>query len=834
MDNKMTIKSTKLIVCSFLAITLGVFGPLELYLTNINEFWFSIKDICWIVLLGGVFIFLASYLPGLVLKGKTRELYLCLLFGLGLGFYLQGNFINADYNVLNGESIDWSAYTGVATVNTLFWLLCLAIPFIIRYVASDQWKNIIKYTSVVIIITQIVTLCVLGITTDFSKREDKNDFYLTTEGQFSLSKKQNIVIFILDSFDSMYFKELLKEYPDLETSFSDFTYYPDTVGGATRTTLAIPFIMTGKAWTEPVSYNEYLEKAFSEAELYDVLKQNNYDIRVYTNSRLIPASQIGTFENYEKGKMVVSSNYLLAKYLYKLTAFRYMPHLLKSPFWFYGEVFNELKVSDVSEIYTIDDAKFYRDFIEDNLSVDGTQNAFRIYHLNGAHPPYTINEQAEKVSSDETSRLQQTRGVLRIIEEYLAQSKALGIYDNTTFIIMADHGEIGLEQNPLFLIKPFDVRKPFEINYAPISYFSLHPTLLSLITGNNGAYGNTIFDISAGNSATRLYYTNDSKGNKTKIVEYKVEGYAWDSNDIKATGNVFMGDSENIDYSYELGTELIFGSSGNATKYLENGFSVDEANHTWTEGNVSTIRLDLTKQPTEDLLVVIDAIPYVVAGPQRMIVSVNNTVVHQGIYSGKSDIKFPISTGLINGKTLILKFEFPDAVSPSEVSSSGESRVLAFDFYKLAVVEQKFDYSKYKYKIGTDIVFTNEDNGTRYFDYGISYVEDAFAWSLGKYSRLILNVGDINGPLFADIDLYSVFNGEQHVIIKSNNVALFDNKVDNTEKKIAFAIPADCIINGILILDFEFPDATSPYALGQSVDSRELAIAFKTITLNKN
>jgi len=412
------VDTAELLTYLLLAVTLGIFGPLELYFTNIDEFWFSLGHIWWIILLGGLLLFAGCYLVGLFFKGKKGELYLCLLFGLGLAFYIQGNFINADYKVLDGKSIDWSAYTGTAIVNTVIWVLCLIVPFVLRSIVSRNWKKIIVYVAAIILLIQVSTLTVLGLITD-SNNKNNTTAYLTTEGQYDLSKNKNIVIFILDAFDSSYFMKLLDEYPELKTSFSDFTYYPDTVGGATRTTLAIPFIMTGKAWTEPVSYNEYLEKAFSEAELYDVLTASNYDIRVYTDSSYIPSTQIKTISNFEIGGMKVRSNYLLFKYFYKLTAFRYMPHLLKSPFWLYGEVFNELKGSDNAEIYKVDDAKFYQSLINNGLSGNSMQNALRIYHLKGAHPPYNMNEHAEKVSSSETSRQQQTRGVLKIVEEYI-------------------------------------------------------------------------------------------------------------------------------------------------------------------------------------------------------------------------------------------------------------------------------------------------------------------------------------------------------------------------------------------------------------------------------
>ena len=48
----------------------------------------------------------------------------------------------------------------------------------------------------------------------------------------------------------------MEKYPGFEKeAFRDFVYYPDTVGGATRTAVAIPVILTGQAWTEPVSYS---------------------------------------------------------------------------------------------------------------------------------------------------------------------------------------------------------------------------------------------------------------------------------------------------------------------------------------------------------------------------------------------------------------------------------------------------------------------------------------------------------------------------------------------------------------------------------------------------
>ena len=59
--------------------------------------------------------------------------------------------------------------------------------------------------------------------------------------------------------------------------------------------------------------------------------------------------------------------------------------------------------------------------------------------------------------------IKQAKGALYIVEEYINQLKKSGIYDKTTIIIIADHGSVNLEQNPLFLIKEYGADKEFII-----------------------------------------------------------------------------------------------------------------------------------------------------------------------------------------------------------------------------------------------------------------------------------------------------------------------------------------------------------------------------------
>lgn len=833
-NTKHNVKTNGIFAPLFFASTLGIFGPLVLYITNINEFWFSIADIWWIAALGGLVLFTLCFGISLVFKGKGKEIYICIIFGLALGFYIQGNFINVDYGVLDGESIDWNSYTGVAIANTIVWLICTASPFILRHFLPKYFKQVIRSISIFVILIQVITLGVLFLTTDFS--HNNTDTYITTEGEFDLSENKNIVIFVLDAFDSSLFKELIEEYPKLkEETFKDFTYFPDTVGGATRTTAALPVILTGQAWTKAVSYHEYLKSAYSEAKLYDVLDDYDYDTRIFANSSFVPSSQIGRVGNLTKGHGIISSYRLLTKHLYQLTMFSYMPHLLKSKFWFYSGVFDDIHSGSEAESYKVSGVEYYQRLVKEKISANKSSNAFRLYHLIGAHPPFTMNEYAKEVSLGETTQLQQIRGSLHIIEEYINQLKEAGIYDKTTLIVMADHGCINYEQNPLFMIKTFDSNNDFQMNYAPLSYFDLHATLISIITGDKESYGNTIFNIEEGDNRIRLFYKLSSSNGIT-ITEYKINGHAWDKEAVSATGNVYYGNTHLYTCDYKLGTKLTFGSTGNAAEYLINGFSSGSAGgHTWTNGTKAKIKLVLTKKPKLDLVVKANCIGYNECGGQRMIVSVGGTIVHNWIYSGNSTIEFSVPNELIDGKTLVLDFEFPDAVSPKSLFGVGyDPRDLAFAFTSLCVDEGAIENktNMQKYTLGDEIIFTADYDGTKYFQYGIGKVNKNYAWSSGRYGHFFMDIGDEKRPLLCTIKLTAVYNDTQHVIIKSNGQILYDDTITKNNKEISFKVPSNCIADGILALSFEYPDAMSPYQQGTGTDKRLLSIAFNKIVFN--
>ena len=132
-----------LLVCASLSLTFFLFGPVQLFLLNSGELWFRLSD----VLIPGSIVCLASWvllsLIGILLRGKTRNCYIFLVFGLTLALYIQGNYVRTDYGTLNGASVAWENYRQEAIRNTVLWIVCLAVPFIGQRIAGIKNLKII-------------------------------------------------------------------------------------------------------------------------------------------------------------------------------------------------------------------------------------------------------------------------------------------------------------------------------------------------------------------------------------------------------------------------------------------------------------------------------------------------------------------------------------------------------------------------------------------------------------------------------------------------------------------------------------------------------------------
>ena len=823
-----------------LAMTFGVCGPIQLYLTNMSELWFSIGDIWWLCLLCGVIVFVVCSAIGLLLPARVSHYYGAVLFGLSLGLYIQGNFVPTDYGVLDGSEIDWDNYRVTAVINTALWIICIGAPVVFAHLRSILAKQILPIASILIAAMQVVTVGILLVTNNFGANDVKG--YLSDQGLNTVSSKENVVVFILDTFDQDYFDEIYSSDPDFLQPLDGFTYFDNFTGMYPTTKGSLPYILTGQVYQNEQPYMDYVEEAYRNTDFYSDLLSAGYDIGLYTGSLYVPSNGGEYFINYVDKKMVVSSYTGLASTLYKFVGFRYFPHILKEYFWLYSGDFDQWQTTIKSSEYGVfssDNINYYTQLKNSNLEITDDVACYRLIHLRGVHSPFTMDENINEVTDGtDVTAVDAAKGCLKIVYSYLEQLKAHELYDNSTIVVMADHGVTkDKPTNPLFIVKPRQSTGGLKISSAPVCQGDLMATIMEDIGLNlQGKYGQSAFEIKEGDDRERkfLYYSWDNSWDSAylpKMFEYYIDP---ESND---TSSFHLANYEAA--AYQLGDIIDFSRGGTSKQYCIDGFSNPEETFTWSSADSAVMAFQLATSPKRSLLVRFN-FNRVFTNSQRLIVKVSDEVLFDADIQSGGTVQFVIPHQIIAETKLELDFEFPGAVSPYELGQGSDTRRLAFAFQTMTIEETDLTPAELEaslnpsYTLGTKILFTDSDDGRVYFDSGISGIERDFAWSVGKEGQMTIPLGETSADLLAHFTFKSVYSGEQSVVVKSNGITLYDGSVTKASPTLEFVIPEECIQDGKLVLQFYYDDAVAPADVDpDSTDTRVLAVAYSEIVFTE-
>ena len=648
-----------------LSFTVCVAGPVSLYLTNTDEFWFSIWQMLPILLAAFATISVFTITVLTLCRGQIYIYTTSLVFGITVCLYVEGNFLMQDYGLLDGKTIDWNAYEDWASVDTLVWISFLILFLILTFYLGIKIIDIARIGSTLLICVQMVAiLIILPTAKDISK---DSEYILTTENYTTVSNKENIIVFLLDAFDSSYMDDLLTAHPEYEVTFENFVWYRDAATAAAPTHVAMPIIYTGYRYTDPISFDSYIDKAFEYTPLFKELKKANYDVTIYGSSRYVSRNQENYITNIFNEKPKVSSYSKLLYDIMKLTGFRYMPHILKEKFIIYSDEFSKLKESTSNDFtsYSGMSSESYT-MLQTPLQFEDDKNAFRFYHLMGAHPPFSLDENANIVPSSNTTLEGQIRGCFLIISEYINQLKNESVYDNSTIIIMADHGNIEAQQNPLFMIKTKNNRGAFRISTAPISYTDLLPTFLEIIGVDGSEYGRSIFEIGENEKRERYFYRDNGEESR-RLVELMTTDVAWNYDAWIETGKVYYGDADpEKRQKYVFGTELSFLEEATGNQYAVEGLGRISDSYTITTKEYSILDIPLAHKPKKDLTASI-TVTNVIGKKNRLIIYANDIVVCD-VENANGTIEFIIPHDLVEND-LVLRLEYPDAIDVGYMSA---------------------------------------------------------------------------------------------------------------------------------------------------------------------
>ena len=713
------------------------FGPLQLYIVNITELWFSFWDVFWPSLI--TFFIVSCILMGLgVLLYRWKKLfygYDALLCGLGIALYIQGNFLPFPYGILNGNTINWDSYRHEAVISGLVWVLCLAIPLVLIFAFQAKGKQVLKYGSFCVILVQLLVLVTLSATTDFSQSSVPESF-LSDNGLYEVSENENVIVFVLDSLDESFLEDIYFKESDFLDFLDGFTWFTNATSSYPNTRGSLPYILTGQFYQNDQPYNEYIVDAWENANHYQIMKEQGYGINIYTPLQSVVSENAknSIIDNSVMKKIEVSNVFHLEAAILHLTSMRFFPDATKELVWTYNDLFEKLQSSSENgvEPYTWKITNFYQHLLDDKLStVEGKK--FQFIHLDGVHVPYTVLEDLSE-DTTEANEITETKGSFNVVCEYLNQLKELGVYDKTYIIITADHGY--LSNYPFLLVKPFSSTGELKLNHNPISHTNLIPTIMEGL-GECG-FGNSVFEQIDNSKAVRRCFRYTMNGevewNKEFFTDME-EFHAISTEDnitlLLPTGRIYT-DSGITKFELPSNQCLInqpiaLNNKGmeRFTYFLFHDYGAQEnINMLWSVGHFGQGRFKIN-EVKQDLICRI-CLGTVYANSQHILVKSHGKVLYDGIATMNIPfLNFSIPKTCIENGEIILDFEFPDACSPSSLGKGPDPRKLGVGFKEILFTEQNRT---------EEITFTLTGNAEDYIYSGWHKLEKSGCWTNGNSS----------------------------------------------------------------------------------------------------
>lgn len=527
-----------------------IYSSFTVFFNNSDELVFSFKDFALTYIIGFILAFALFFSILLLTRKRIHFILFSLFSGVAVCAYIQSLITTTTFKGLPGDGMASAPSLSKTIFNLSLWIVALAtfVFFGAFFKKAAHARVIISFLLILITVMQVFSVIPSAISFA-SKPNDKFEkekiYFLSNENKLELSSDENIVVFVLDSFDREMFIEYLDSDPNAPEDFDGFTYYDDNIASYPRTFPAVTSMLTGVHNDFSLNRKEYFSSAYGDAQFLDDLKANGYKINLYiplyygydnADVLLEYADNTSVAEGYE-----ITNPKKLSYRMFSLSSYFWLPEIIKSKI-ISTSSFQELGayISD-DTMHNIDnshDPEFYNQLLTQKLSADEEQKVFTFLHIRGCHPPFAMNEDCEQVRANSVSSLQQTTGSFKILKEYIRQMKELGIYENSTIIITGDHaGDDGWENvsgyshamNTALLVKEKGAAgTKLVTSNAPVSQDNLQAEIVKsagLTTSHD--YGKAYSDIVENDETvirTHYFLRYTRSARRDEVVTYEIKG----------------------------------------------------------------------------------------------------------------------------------------------------------------------------------------------------------------------------------------------------------------------------------------------------------------------
>lgn len=544
---------------AMLFYTFVVIGPLEIVANSSSSLFFGVSDIAlplFIVSIVGAFV-----LAGLVsfLHGRAFGIAFAVISLVGILGYVQAMFLNGSLPSADGTQVAWGDYTTVTVISALVWIAVIVAGLVMSVKKSLLFKGCVSTLCLVGILAQSVGLGLLLTTPGddgFSPLDQKAT--VTMDGVTEVSSKNNVIVFVLDTFDTAYLRQVVEADSSCLDGFTGFTWFENSTGSMIPTRYAMSAFLTGKSLgpSDEGYSTSVIADWYTQHNLLDDIKGQGYTVDLYATDIYDAIDSLSErVDNIKPLERAIDYPSAVGMLL-KCSMYRDLPWALKPLFWFYtDEVNNEVLLEDQDNlsgsVWKMDDASYYSLLKEKGLEevdLEEGEGSFRVIHLAGTHAPYTIDRNAEYVE-DGTDLVEQGLGSLHIVDQYMQELKRLGLYDSATIVVTADHGEWYLADeivgptNPMLLVKPSTEQggsnAALKVSNVPTGHLDFAATVLDAVGVDASPYGGmNVFDV-PDDERVRYFYSTSVVGPEheyTRIKQWEINGDANSWDDWRDTG----------------------------------------------------------------------------------------------------------------------------------------------------------------------------------------------------------------------------------------------------------------------------------------------------------
>ena len=449
-------------------LTVFFFSPAEIYLHNPLEFQLNAAHALLPMLLTAAAVTAVLFLLLRLIEcfsAKAAAAVRCLLFGATLAGYIQMMFCNGNLGQIDGVMQIGDVPDSTVYLNWFLFLALLLLPLIL-FAATEKKpdsgagriirnKKTLPTLCILLLLMQTGGFASLLPALSEAAKLESRQIYLSYAPAQSLSKEGNIVVFLTDRMEGLWFDEMLERDSSLTERLDGFTFYQNNVSQFTLTYPSAASMFSGIPFAAENASARYLDRVWADEgnllhRLHDSGWANYY--LAEQGATVGALSNISDYtDNIRHTDNVLQYNYCgnggIIRTETGLSLLRMMPYLLKEIFLVpvNPESFSSFDTEQPDRmpqaITPETDLTFSRYLEAHPLRNDSSRKTASFIHLCCAHDRSA--ELAALCPANEPgddSHIAAACGSFAIIAKYLTQMKQAGVYDNSTIIILGDHG----------------------------------------------------------------------------------------------------------------------------------------------------------------------------------------------------------------------------------------------------------------------------------------------------------------------------------------------------------------------------------------------------------